>query len=322
MVTGPEKAVLFMLSLDEEIAAPIVAQLAEADLRRLRAVASTMRYVHVDSLEDAYKDFVERVAKDVAVPHGGLSYLRRLAASSLGEDRARELFEDGVESPLARLEAAPPDAVAALLASEPPQLASALLSRLPPQQAARVLVSMGEERQMLVLQRVGRMAELPAGALEDVARALAGELPSFDADATVSVDGIVKAADILKSVGRAASTAILERLDQEDTDLAKSIRMQMFTFEDLARVAGNSMRLILREVPTERLTLALKNAPEDVLEAIFNGLSQRAAELIRDDLSLLGSVRKAEVEAARSELVQAALRLEAAGSVDLGRGDE
>src|SRR5258706_7244868 len=154
-MTGAEKAVLFLLSLDEDVAGPIVNELTEADVRKLRAVASTMREVPAGALDEAFREFLARSSSAVAVPRGGLSYLRRLSAGSLREDPARELFEGGVTSPLARLEHAPADAVGALLVKEPPQLAAAILARLESNAAASILASMPMDRQNAVVAHVG-----------------------------------------------------------------------------------------------------------------------------------------------------------------------
>ena len=323
MLTGPEKAVLFLLSLDEEVARPIVAELGETELKKLRTVAATMRAVPVDALDETFRDFVMRARQAVAVPRGGLPYLRKLSAAAIGEERASAVFEDSVVThPIARLEHAPADAVGALLAPEPPQVAGAILSRLSPPVAAAVLAAMPLERQTAVMAHVGSMVELPAQALEDMVAAVAAALPSDDAGTTVSVDGIARAAEILNSCGKQASGSILEMLEQSDPDLANRVKQAMFTFDDLARVDGRSMRELLREVPVERLTIALKGATPAVMDAVFAGLSQRSAELIRDDLEVLGSVRRAEIEKARTEILQVALRLEGEGKISLGRDEE
>jgi flagellar motor switch protein FliG len=319
VLTGAEKAVLFLLSLEESVAAPIVSELTEADLRKLRAVASTMREVPAGAIDEAFREFLDRTGSQVAVPRGGLSYLRRLSAGALGEARAGEVFEDGVTSPLARLEGAAPDAVAALLAKEPPQLVAAILARLEPKAAAAILSGMPVDRQTTVIAHVSQMTELPAKVVEDVALALVGELPTDDASTLVSVDGIAKAAEMLNAAGRQVSTEILSRIDETDGVLATEVRQAMFTFDDLSRVDARAMRELLREVPTDRLTTALKGASPEILNAVFAGLSARAAELIKDDLELLGKVRRADVDAARKEVVEAALRLEGEGKVDLGR---
>ncbi len=320
MLTGPEKAVVFLLSLDEKVAGPIVSELSEGELKKLRAVASTMREVQSDALEEAYRDFAQRSSKAVAVPRGGLPYLRRLAASAFGEDRARIVFEDGVTSPLARLEAAPPDALAALLMREPPQLAAAILARLEPAHAAVVLAAMPPEPQAAVVRRVTRLTELPASTLEEVAAALAAELPSSDGAASIGIDGMAKAAQILNLVERDVAGGVLSTLEESEPDMSRELRLAMFTFPDLARLDARAMRTLLKEVPTERLTLALKGATDEVLAAIFGGLSSRAIELIRDELELLGNPRKPDIDRARTEIIEAALRLESEGSLDLGRG--
>lgn len=311
---------LFLLSLDEEVARPIVSELGESELRKLRTVAATMREVPTGTLKEVFGEFLERSSAAVAVPRGGLPYLRRLSAASLGEERARAVFEEGgVTSPLARLEVAPPDAIASLLGSEPPQIVAAILARLEPEAAAAILGKMPVDRQAAVVGHVSRLAELPARVLEDMATALADQLPPHDAGTFVSVDGVSKAAQILNATGRSASTPILDALEQNDQALASQIREAMFTFEDLVRLDARNMRTLLREISTERLTIALKNAKDEIVQAIFAGLSQRAADLIRDDLAILPTPRKTEIDQARAEIVQAAIRLETEGKIDLGR---
>ena len=321
MLTGPEKAVLFLLSLDEEVARPIVNELSEDDLRKLRTVATTMRQVPTNAINETFKDFLERTRTAVAVPKGGLPYLRRLSADSLGEERARVVFDEAgaAVGPLARLQHAPPDAVSALLAKEPPQLVAAILARLEPDSAAHILAAMPIDRQSAVMSHVSRMTELPKNVLDDMAAALANELPSADEDSLVTVNGVAKAAEILNAAGRGASGPILEAIEAEHGDLANTVRQAMFTFEDLKRLDPRAMRELLREVPTEQLTTALKGVSEPVLVAIFAGLSSRAAELIKDDLEILGHIRKADIEKARVEIVAVALRLETEGRIDLGR---
>jgi flagellar motor switch protein FliG len=320
-LTGPEKAVIFLLSLDEKIAGPIVAEMSEDELRKLRAVAATMREVPSEAVEETYRDFVYRSSKAVAVPRGGLPYLRRLAARALGEERARTVFEDGVTSPLARLESAQPDVIANLLTKEPPQLAAAVLARFDPKTAASVLVAMPPDRQAAIMARVSRLTELPASTLEEVANALTAELPVGDGSTTIGIDGMAKAAEILNLTPKEFALEVLVALENEDANLSQDLRLAMFTFTDLVRLDSRAMRALLREVPTDRLTLALKNSPDEVMSAVFSGLSSRAAEVIRDELELLSNPKKADVERARREIVETALRLEAEGVLDLGRGE-
>ncbi len=322
MITNAEKAVLFLLSLDEEIARPIVDELDEDDIKKLRSVASTMRVVPKDAVDRTFREFLEKSETAVAVPRGGLRYLRRLSAGSIGEDRARELFDGGRTSPLARLESASPEDVAGLLANEPPQIAAAVLSMLSPNAAAAILGALAEVHRAPLVKHLSRMKELPANVIEDVASALAAQLPDAESTALVSVDGVAKAAELLNASPKVASTTILARLHEEDPDLAASVRQAMFTFDDLGKLDTRAMRALLREVATDRLTVALRGAPESVSAAVFGGLSSRAADLIRDDLANMGHVRKSDVEAARREIIDLALSLEEAGKLSLGREEE
>ena len=322
MLTNAEKAVLFLLSLDEATARPVVEELSEEDIKKLRAVASTMREVPKDAIGNTFREFLDRSGEAIAVPRGGLPYLRRLSANALGEERARAVFEDGAFSPLTRLEHAPADDVATLLENEPPQLAAAILSLLPPKSASPILFAMSDDKQAHVVKHIGKMTQIPARVLEDVATALAENLPSADATTLVSVDGVAKAAELLNGTARAAQDQILGAIELDDPTLAQTVRQAMFTFEDMKKLDSRAMRTILREVATERLVVALKGASQEVLTAVLAALSGRAGELLRDDLESLGNVKKAEIEAARKEILTTVLRLEGEGQVDLGRGGE
>jgi flagellar motor switch protein FliG len=208
-----------------------------------------------------------------------------------------------------------------LLSGESPQLAGAILAQLDAATAYAVLATYPQELEAEILISMGKMSELPADVLEHVARALAQELPP-PGQATISIDGLSRASDILKAAGREVATEILEKIEEAEPDLARDIRLGMYTFNELKALDQRSMRTLLREVATDRLTIALKGAPEEVTRAIYGGLSERASKLIKDDLEVLGKVRKSDVEAARQEVVQVAMRLESEGAIDLGRGDD
>ncbi len=310
---------LFLLALDEEVARPVVAELGEAELRRLRSVASTMREVPATALDDAFREFIELSDSAIALPRGGLPYLRRLATAALGEKKTRAVFEDGVTSPVARLESAPAATLTAMLDKEPPQIVGVMLASLAPEHAAAAFAGMPPERQLAVVHHVSRMTDVPAHVLEDVATALADELPSAEVAASVSLDGVARAAQLLNAAGRRISDEVISGLEELDDSLARRLREAMFTFDDLRRLSSRGMRDLLRDVPTERLTVALKGAGGEVTSVILSGLSSRAATMIRDDLEMLGSLRRSEVDKARAEIVQIALRLESEGKLDLGR---
>jgi len=317
-LTGPEKAVLMLLSLDENSAAPIVAELEPGELRKLREVAVLMRAVPTTALDEVYGEFVERSQEAIAVPRGGVNYLRRLTQRALGESRSQEIFVDSPQSGIERLAHSPPTAVAAVLENEHPQLIAAILSQLEASRAARILEALPMELQPQVLARLGSMTEVPAGLLEGVASAVSAELPPAEAEASMSVDGVARAAALVRKLDKTVAANVLSLLNQDQAELAVEIRRALYSFEDLAALDAKALRVLLKEVQNDRLVLALKTASDALKKHIFSSMSARASEFIKDDLSNLGSVRLTEVEAAQREIVETALRLEAEGSISLG----
>ena len=321
-LTGPEKAVLMLLSLDETAATPIVAELEAEDVRRLREVASMMRAVPASALDHVYEEFVSKGREAVAVPRGGVRYLRRLTTNALGEAKTDEIFLDAPQSAMERIEGADPSSLAAVLETEHPQLVAAIMSQLTPDRAAALLEALPEELRAVVLERLGTMTEVPAGLLEEVAAAITEELPPAEAEASMSVDGVSRSAALVRKLGKETCESLLGNLEEDNDVLAAEIRRAMYTFEDLKLIDPRSLRDLLKAVPGERLTLALKTASDELKNHLFGSMSKRAADLIREDLEMLGSVRLADVEAAQLEIVETALRLEAEGTLSLGSDDD
>jgi flagellar motor switch protein FliG len=317
-LTGPEKAVLMLLSLDENIAAPIVAELEDGDLRKLREVAAMMRAVPASAIDDVHREFVERAAEAIAVPRGGVTYLRRLASRSLGEARSQGIFVDAPESAISKLATADIAALASLLELEHPQLIAAILSQLEAGRAARVLETLPTQLQMDTLARLGSITEVPAGLLEEVAQAIAAELPPAEAEASMSVDGVSRAAAVVRKLPKQQQVDLLSGLTESLPEVAGEIRRAMFTFEDLKVLDSRQLRTLLKEVQSDKLVLALKTAGEEVKTKIFASMSSRVADLFKDDLQALGGVRLVDVEAAQREIIETAMRLESEGTISLG----
>lgn len=320
-LTGPQKAVLMLLSLDEATAAPITSELDEDDLRKLQQVASTMRAVPAGALAQVYAEFVERSNQAVAVPRGGVRYLRRIATRALGEARAREIFSEAQQSPLDRLANADPETLSGVLEHEHPQLVAAILSQLPADRAANLVERLPEELQTNVLERLATMTEVPQRLLQDVAQALSAELPVTEAEGSTAVDGIAQTAAMVRRMGQKLGDALLARLSGADETLATEIRRAMYTFEDLKLLDARGLRSLLEAVPADRLTLAMKTATDELKNHIFTAMSKRAAERVREDLEMLGGVRLADVEAAQQEIVEQCLKLAAEGVITLENSD-
>jgi len=316
-LSGPEKAVLMLLSLDEATATPILSEMDAGDVRKLREAASNMRAVPATALELVYTEFIQQTKEAVAVPRGGVRYLRKLAGRAMGEVKASEIFIDQQESALDRLAAADPAAIASVMEHEHPQLVAAILSQLDNEKAARVLEQLPEASRSQVLERLGTMTEIPSALLEEVATALAAELPTSQKDTVRTVDGIARSAALVRRMGRETGEALLGVLEEGNQELATEIRRAMYTFEDLSVLDARALRSLLEAVPVEKLTMAMKTASESLRNHIFTSMSKRAAERIKEDMEVMGGVRLADVEAAQREIVEVALRLDAEGTISL-----
>jgi flagellar motor switch protein FliG len=317
-LTGPEKAVLLLLSLDEGAAAPIMSELEPNDVRKLREVAALMRAVPASALDRVYAEFVEETHQAIAVPRGGIRYLRRVATRALGESRTQELFDDTPATAMARIATMDPVVLAGVLETEHPQVIAAILSQLPADRAARLIEALPENVRAASLTRLGAMTEVPAGLLEEVATALSEDLPPPGVEAALSVDGIGRSAQLVRKLKKETSESLLTEIEGQDSQLVAAIRRNMYSFEDLTAIDQRAMRELLKAVPGDRLTLALKTASEQLRNHLFSGMSKRAADRVREDLDLLGAVRLSDVEEAQREIVEIALRLESEGVLSLG----
>jgi flagellar motor switch protein FliG len=317
-LTGPEKAVLLLLSLDEGAAAPIMSELDPNDVRKLREVAALMRAVPASSLDRVYAEFVEETHQAIAVPRGGIRYLRRVATRALGESRTQELFDEAPATAMDRIAAMDPVVLAGVMENEHPQVIAAILSQLPSDRAAKLIEALPENTRAAALTRLGAMTEVPAGLLEEVATALSEDLPPPGVEAALSVDGVGRSAQLVRKLKKETSESLLNEIEGQDSQLVAAIRRNMYSFEDLGAIDQRAMRELLKAVPGDRLTLALKTASEQLRSHLFSGMSKRAADRVREDLDLLGAVRLSDVEEAQREIVEIALRLESEGVLSLG----
>ncbi len=316
-LTGREKAVVMLLSLDEPLAVPIIAELDAEDIRRLREVATSMRGVPIAARDAVYRQFVDDGERAVALPRDGEQYLRRLTTKALGETKTHDLFFEGNRSALEQIAQADPEHLAGLLEQENPQLTAAILSQLDSERASKVLMGLPDAMRPTVLERLSRMTEVPATLLEELAGALSADLPTPGTGSTLAVNGVAASAALVRRLGRELGESLLAGIEGANDELAAEIRKAMYSFEDLLAVDKRQMRDLLKEVPQEQLALALKTASAEIQEHIFASMSKRAADLLREDIELLQGVRLSDVEGAQRQIVETALRLQAQGTIRL-----
>jgi flagellar motor switch protein FliG len=329
-LTGPRRAAIALLSLDEEVASLVLAKMNEHDIRRLSDAVEDLGDVHSDLILRVLEELERGITDPLAmVRNGGTAYMRKLADRAFGTDRAQKLFKTPLPTPepLVLLRTARVNALAQLLAEEHPQIAAVVLTQLPARTASKVLAMMDPDLAADLAAKISELEEIPEHAVteasESLVRALeaAGGLAS--SDSRTEFDGLAFSAAIVNELSSEAGDNLLASIAQRDEQAATRIREAMFTFEDLQRIATREMGNLLRAVQSETLVTALQTATPELREHFLASLSQRAASTLRDDLSAAPPKRVSEVEAAQREIVEAAMRLASEGKLTMpARGAE
>jgi flagellar motor switch protein FliG len=327
---GPQKAAIALLSLDEEVATQVLSKMAEADVRRLVEAVEQLDDVRGDLIAGVLEDLERGITSPLAmVRSGGTKYVRKLAESAFGAEKAQKLFGQAIPPTdhLQLLRTARVHSIAQLLTEEHPQIAAVVLTQLESSIVAKVLGLMPPDAAADLTARISDLEEIPehavAEASESLVRALelAGGLATSDARCVF--DGLAFSAAIVNELSSEAGDDLLGKIAERDETAASRIREAMFTFEDLQRIASKEMGNLMRAVQSETLVTALQTATSELREHLLSSLSQRAAATLRDDLASASPKRLSEVEAAQRECVEAAMKLSAEGKLTMPpRGGE
>ena len=317
-LTGPQKAALLVLGLDEAIATEVLRHLGEDDMARLAESVSRLKDPPVGELDATFMDFVGKMSSPY-VPRDGAAYVRKLASAAMGEDRANRLLNPApVPAAVETLKNARVSTLAELLVEEHPQIAAVVLAQLPREQAAKVLLAMPPARQEEIMARVAILEEVPAHAAqlasETLAKALSGEQAGSESS---KFDGVAFVAGLLNEVPPTESERLLGALELSDAQVVPKVREKMFTFEDLLRLPARAIQMLMKEVTSESLLIALKTASEALRDHFLSALSSRAGAQLREDLSMLPPTRLSDVERAQREIVESAMRLGAEGRITM-----
>jgi flagellar motor switch protein FliG len=320
-LTGAEKGLLFLVSLEEAVATKILKCMAPEEVRQLRAVANSLPEIPPSAMTAVHVEFAQAMERGSSSLKGSSAYLRRLVGQALGEARASELWTDqregtGAVQALAALDI---PTILGIIDREHPQTLAVILSQIEPKRAAEISTQLTPERQAQVLLRMAQLEGVPNTVIEEIEKQFATEIASLSSGSRQEIDGVKVAGNMLKFLDSERSEALLEELGSLDAALVTELKKALFTFEDLQRVDGRGLQTLLKEVSTESLVLALKTASEVIREKVFSSVSSRASQMLREELELLGPTRLADVEGAQQNIVEAALRLEREGKIQIAR---
>jgi flagellar motor switch protein FliG len=325
-MTGRQKAAMLLVSLGAELAAPVLRHLSEEEIETLTFEIANLPRVSPEEREEVIQECYQLALAREYVSVGGLNYARELLERSLGPQRALEILERLTTSlqisPFDAFRRMDPAQLASLLQQEHPQTIALVIAYLKPAQAAAVLAALPQELQVEVAMRVAVMDRTTPETIREVEAALESKLVSLPTQEFTAVGGVQALVRIINESDRMTERVILESLEAQNPELASQVKKLMFVFEDLLTLDDRSIQIVLRNVDSKDLVLAMKGASEELREKIFRNMSQRAADALREDLQLMGPVRRRDVEEAQGRIVTVVRQLEESGQIVIARGGQ
>lgn len=327
-LTGIQKVAAFLLSLDTQTAAGILSQFHEEEISTITREMLDMRSLDQDAIKQVHEEFMTVVNAGGDFIPDTRPVAEQLITSAVGGERGRKMLSQSHVStprrkPFEALQDADENLLADALKSEHAQTIAQVLAHLEPQQAGQVLTRLPENLHSEVVVRMTLMESASTELLDRLDRIILGRIKSDPKGGVVteeSKDQLV--AEMLNVVGKSVRKKALDKLAKENPKRAKEIESLMFVFEDFLRVNTTAIRKIVMEVDNDTLTLALKNASNDLKEKFLSNLSKRAVAIVRETLDNLGPKPLSEVEAAQQELINTARALDEQGEIVLRRGEE
>ncbi len=326
-LTGPQKTAILILALGDAFAADAFKKLDRAEITVISRAMAKLDSVDKEQAEEVLREFNQAMTIGKEMLYGGPEQVRKMISASLDSDTARYILDEldfaTGPTPFKELGNVSPKILAQILRNEHPQTLALILGHLPPENAGNLLQQLGPGVRAEVLVRLAKLEAVPEEMLMEVDRVLQSQLIAIGGKEGKKVGGVSSVAEILNAIDRATEEEIMADIEEESAQLADEIKQLMFVFEDIMKLDDKGIREVLKEISNEDLTMALKAAPEELREKFFKNLSERAGNMIREDLEIMGPVKLSEVETAQQSIVKQVRRLEAEGRIVIaGSGGE
>jgi len=319
---GIKKSAILLMSLGEQEAASVIKLLGPKEVQKLGAAMSSLENVTRDEIENTLKEFCDEAEEKTALGQDSADYIRRVLINALGDEKAANLIDrilhGGDTSGIEGLKWMDAPSVAELIKNEHPQIIATILVHLERDHASEILSLFTERLRNDTLIRIATLDSIQPDALRELNDVLTKLLSGSNNIRKSAMGGVRAAAEILNFVPTAQESSVIDNIKQYDEELAQQIMDEMFVFDNLIDIDDHGIQLLLREVQSESLIIALKGAQEEVRKKIFKNMSQRAAAALMEDLESKGPVRVSEVEAEQKEILKILRQLADDGQIVLG----
>ncbi len=316
-----------MMSLGEDEAAEVFKYLGPREVQKIGAAMANLKSVSREQITSVIGEFCEQAEGQTAMGVASNDYIRNVLKKALGDDKSAALIDrilqGGDTSGIEGLKWMGSGAVAELIKNEHPQIIATILVHLERDQASEILELLTERTRNDVLLRIATLDGIQPAALQELNDVLTALLAGNKNIKSAALGGVRTAAEILNFMPGTQEASVVDSIKEFDADLAQKIVDEMFVWENLLALEDAAIQMLLKEVQSESLILALKGSSEGLREKVFSNMSQRAGEMLREDLEAKGMVRVSEVEAQQKEILKIVRRLADEGQIVIGgQGDE
>jgi len=321
-----DRAAILLLALGMDRAAIVLKHMTPREVQILGTTMASVGDISISMMDEVVEEFIVAVKSQTALGMDTDEYIRTVLISALGADKANSILDrilqGGSTKGIEQLKWMDTRSIADMIRLEHPQIISTILSLMDSDQAAEVMMFLPENMRSDLLMRIATMKGIQPAALRELDQIMEKQLTGGDNVKSTTIGGIDAAANILNFMDSNASDLVMNQIAEHRAELAQEIQEKMFVFEDLATLDERGMQTLLREVQTSQLLLALRGVGDALKEKVFNNMSRRAAEMLRDDLEASPPAKLSEVELAQKEILTIVKRLADAGEIQLGGADE
>lgn len=323
-LSNTEKAALTLLTLGKDLASEVLQHLNEVEVKRISRAFMAVHEVDRETQFAIAQEFHGMMKASDTLLVDGREFAKDVISTAFGDQAGEGLLEyisGSKKEPISAIIADVPEKILnSFIQAEHPQTVAFLMTKMNPDQASLLLQRMSEEAQTDILLRIAHLNNVKSDVLDEVREVLRSQLRGGGLSEEEEVSGPKSAANILNFVDRTNEERILSEVEEMYPDLAEQIRNLMFTFEDVKKIDDRGIQAVLKEIPRDQLVLSLKTASEELRDLLFRNVSQRAAQMIQEDLAAMGPVKVKDVEKAQQGIVDTVRRLEAEGKIAIGGG--
>ena len=322
--TGAQKAAILLLSFGEDISAEIFKHMTEFEIKRIGGAMSRLGRMEQDIVDEVILEFYEILQRNNKFFYGGNDFTKSVIDQAFKGGDADEIIESlalGSSANLDALELIDGRTLANFIRNEHPQTIALILAHVDAKKMGEVLKQIPEALHTEILLRVANLEAVAPEIIDEVDDVLRNEVQALGSISTHKIGGVEPLAEMLNLIDKATEDQILDNLEERDPDLAEEIRQLMFVFDDLVKVDDRGIQELIKNVQNDKWKIALKTASESVADLVFKNMSERAAQMLKEDMDAMAAVKLSDVEESQYEIVQIARKLEEEGKIIIATGD-